>query len=495
MALGSAAIVAAALSGTFAACGDDGGGSGTPDAAPADAATADAGEPEVDAMPAPTPTYAFESRFIAGESPVSYSGQTMRHVLIAELITYLGGLTDAVETTPPVDDAVLGELLFYFDFDSNESGQASLNIDTTPALAQSVFDDISTDKQLRDKTAGNDASTDHKEWNTPGNFQGWSEGGDATDTPTELIEYWFGQLDDLAFERGQGNVAVSPDVPVYVTAAGQDLSQLLEKFLLSAVAFAQGTDDYFDDATPDKGLLSSNTQEEGQPYSTLGHAWDEGFGYFGAARNYDQYSDEELSGGGGRAEYQSYQDFDGDDKIDVLSEYNFGASVNCAKRDVGSVSPKTDYTKTAFDALVAGRQLIVDTDGELDAAALETLKGHRDAVVSTWERCLAATVVHYINDTLADMGAFGGADYSFEDHAKHWSELKGFALGLQFNPRSPMLEGTRFTDFHDLIRDAPVLADDPGGQDEIDQYTADLEAARDLIQEAYGFSDENVAAW
>ena len=36
---------------------------------------------------------------------------------------------------------------------------------------------------LRDKLAGNDASTDHKVWNTPGNFLGWSEGGDATDRP------------------------------------------------------------------------------------------------------------------------------------------------------------------------------------------------------------------------------------------------------------------------------------------------------------------------
>jgi hypothetical protein len=115
--------------------------------------------------------------------------------------------------------------------------------------------------------------------------------------------------------------------------------------------------------------------------------------------------------------------------------------------------------------------------------------------VTTWEKCIAATVVHYINDTLSDMEKFGTAEYSFEDHAKHWSELKGFSLGLQFNPKSPMNEGTRFVDFHALIADAPVLPDDAGGQTAIDAYKTDLTAARDVIQQAYGFSQANVDGW
>jgi hypothetical protein len=93
------------------------------------------------------------------------------------------------------------------------------------------------------------------------------------------------------------------------------------------------------------------------------------------------------------------------------------------------------------------------------------------------------------------METFGTAEYSFEEHAEHWSEMKGFALGLQFNPDSPMNEGSRFIDFHTRVGDAPVLPNDPGGQTAIDDYKAALQSARDIIQEAYGFTAANVAAW
>ena len=464
------------------ACGDN---DGDPPAAP-------------DAMTPAEVSYEFESRFTPGQSSVSYSGQVLRQVLISELNAHIGALTPKVETNPPAAGAIANGLLFYFDFDSSTGGDVPLTIATTPALLQKVFNDVSTDKQLRDKLAGNDASTDHKPWNTPGNFLGWSEGGDSADTPTELVLYWFGVLDDLAVARGLGDVPTDPDgepiSKVYVTAAGQDLQQLIQKFLTVGVTFSQGVDDYLDDDIDGKGIRSPNTRDGTSPYSVLEHAWDEGFGYFGAARDYDQYSDDELSGAGGRGEYQSYHDASGDGTIDITREYNFAISVNCAKRDRGSADA-TDFTKDAFDALVAGREIIRAAGDTLTAEQLTALTAESAKVSSTWEKCIAATVVHYINETMADMDAFGSDDYSFEDHAKHWSELKGFALGLQFNPKSPLHEGTRFADLHGHIGDAPVLANDAGGQDAIDAYKAGLEAARAIMQEAYGFSQANVEAW
>ncbi len=492
------------LTGSFAfsaGCGDDDGSPTTPDASmssPDASAGADAGGSDAAVGPVPE-LYEFASAFADGESAISYSGQVMRHVLIAEMVNYIDGLTAQVGTgDPPLDGAILADLLFYFDFDSSTSGEVPLSIETTPASAQSIYNDVSTDKNLRDKTAGNDASTDHKVWNTPGNFIGFAAGGEAADTPTKLIEYWFNQLDDLAFARGQSDVPLDPDgepvEAVYLSADGHDLKQLIQKFLLGAITFAQASDDYLGDDVDGKGLLSPNTREEGKSYSTLGHAWDEAFGYFGAARDYPAYTDEELAGGEGRADYTSYHDSDGNDKIDLLREYNFGNSINCAKRDQGSAEA-TDFTKEAFDAFWAGRKLIVETTGELDAAALETLKGHRDTAIGTWEKCIAATVIHYINDVLDDMDTFGTADYNFADHAKHWSELKGFALGLQFNPSSPMQEGTRFADFHSKIGDAPVLPNDAGGQNAIDAYKTALQEARDMIRDAYEFSQANAEAW
>ena len=58
-----------------------------------------------------------------------------------------------------------------------------------------------------------------------------------------------------------------------------------------------------------------------------------------------------------------------------------------------------------------------------------------------------------------------------------------------------MNESTRFVDFHAHIADAPVLPDDAGGQPAIDAYKANLTAARNIIQQAYGFSQANVDGW
>ena len=73
---------------------------------------------------------------------------------------------------------------------------------------------------------------------------------------------------------------------------------------------------------------------------------------------------------------------------------------------------------------------------------MNELKAHRDAALSAWEKAIAATVVHYINDVIGDMEA---EDYSFYDHAKHWSEMKGFALSFQFNRRSPPIKRRLWT--------------------------------------------------
>ena len=81
-------------------------------------------------------------------------------------------------------------------------------------------------------------------------------------------------------------------------------------------------------------------------------------------------------------------------------------------------------------------------------------------------------------------------DYDFYGHAKHWSELKGFALSLQFNPRSP-LTSDQFIQLHATIGEKPVLPE----QDGFDAYKTSLQEASDLLQTAYEFTDANIAAW
>ncbi len=428
-------------------------------------------------------TYTFDSRFEAGSS-VSYSGQVMRHLLIADLAAHLDGLTSRLDTGAffPVAGDVEAELDFYFSFDSATSGSVDLLSTTSPPAAQSRWDDVASDKDLVGKLAGNDAEGQHEDWSTA--FVGWDQPG--VTTPESLVRTWFAEIDAAAVARSNGDVPLDPTgAPlgaVHVSADGRDRRQLLQKFLLGAVAFSQGTDDYLDDDLPGSGLLADNAAaEEGEPFTPLEHAWDEGFGYYGAARDTLALGDEAAAD-------PTYADLDGDGAIDLLSEVAWGHAQNAAKRDLGAVDP-TDLSTDAFEAFVAGRHLITAADGPLDDAALDELRGHRDRAVEAWEAAVGATVVHYVNDTLKVMATFGTPAYDFGEHAKVWSELKGFALTPQFNPRSP-LTAAEFERLHALLGTAPVLPDAPPA--EVEGYRQALLDARELVGTAYGFDPANL---
>jgi hypothetical protein len=438
----------------------------------------------------------YDFRNEQGESSVSYSGQIARHVLIKELYNYIGGsfATDAQSMTA---DLLLAKLMQYYKISDAdyEVIAGNMNLTFVENAQQATLADISgSHKDLSGKIAGNDATGQHKDWNDTASFEGWA--GLEINTPEGLMNALFAQL----VERVQQPSVLAPNGKEvethYVTADGVDLKQLTQKFLYGAVAFSQGTDDYLDDATEGKGLQTSNIPGE-KSYTNLEHQWDEGFGYFGAARNYLAYSDEEVAGKGGRENWQGKNDYNADGKIDVNAEYNFGNSTNAAKRDLGS-DGATDYSKEAFDAFFAGRKLIADNVGtELTAEQLTQLKAYAVAATAAWEKSISATVVHYINDSVADLEEMKAGEYDaakFATLAKHWSEMKGFALNLQFNPESPFNNEAnvgKFAQMHALMGNKPVL----GAQADVEAYIADLKAARDILQQVYGFDAAVVAAW
>ncbi|MFT4627588.1 MAG: hypothetical protein ACI8PZ_006274 [Myxococcota bacterium] len=421
-------------------------------------------------------------RFIdpdSGDDTVSYDGQVFRQLLIDDMADYIEGLTADLDSGRfPAPGDVSSDLLFYLEFDSAVGGVVNHRFSSDPPPLQLTYDDVSSDKNLFGKLAGNDPVGQHADWSTA--FVGWPEPGIAT--PESLVRAWVAELDARAVDWSNGVIAKdltgAPVPAVYITEDGRDLKQLLAKFTRGAVAFSQGTDDYLDDDEPGKGLLSDHTApEEGEPYTALEHAWDEGFGYFGAARDYPAWTDADIAEVG-------VADSDGDGAIDLHSEVCWGHSVNAAKRDLGAVAA-TDYTADAWRAFARGRLLIAQSDGPLEAAAQAELAAYRDDAVLAWERAIAATVVHYINDVLQDMGALGTPEHSFGDHAQHWSELKGFALALQFNPRSPLTDAD-FAALHGHLGTAPVFADT--ASDHADQ----LRAARSLIGTTYGFNAANL---
>ena len=502
------------------ACGDDASATdaSTTDASTADASMLDSGS-EHDAAQPDCLVYG-----AAYSQQVAYDGQVFRHAVIRELSDWIGNLSATIDADAAgnfdSDEELIASFDFYYDFDGASSEGESLRLMTDPPLLQETWTQFPTLSNLKGKMAGNDDVTDHRDWDSDGmpmgvpmGFAGW---GDATaldnapiDSPEMLLRAFFAKLAANGVARATGlqprpNEALLPageELPVYVTAEGLDLKQLIQKFLLMAIPFQQATDDYLSDDVDGKGLRASNVVEDGESYSALMHAWDEGFGYFGAARDYACYVDDEIAGAGGRVDWQTYHDSNEDGRIDLATEFNSGASVNAAKRDRGA-SEATDLTSDAFSAFITGRDLIAGIEGELSESQLIELRGHRDAAVRAFEGAIAATVVHYINEVVADIDALGTDGFDFLDYAKHWSEMKGFALGLQFNPASPLHadhpteDGSEFAALQRHLGSAPVLPDEMmSNNSELSANRSALLEARELMQRAYGFSMLNVESW
>jgi hypothetical protein len=350
--------------------------------------------------------------------------------------------------------------------------------------------------------AGNDTGGQHKDWNN-GEFDGWNS--DASISPEGLIDVFFGQLADNAEEFIAGNTirysTTGDEISkVYLNTDGTDLKQLIQKLLLVGVTYSQATDDYLGHETEGKGLTNDNIDQDGgtKAYSALEHQFDEGFGYFGATVDYLAYSDTEIAGKvtsdeDGRSDWNGQHDTNNDGEIDLTSEVVLGIAANAAKRDLGTVgnTTPTDFTAQIMNAFLAGRKIINDNAGSaLSTQQFDELKAQRDIVVDGWERALATTVVHYINEVHSDLTAFDTDDFNYADAAKHYSELKGFALGLQFNPYSKITD-EQFVEFHTLVKDKPVL----DTATNVIAYRADLLEARDIIATALSLDDENVQNW
>ena len=452
--------------------------------------------------------YAFDAKYDGEGDSTSYSGQTARHALISGLKKYIDGLGGVLAANSSAAATVRDELNLLYTCSSVDANGTPIGdlcdgdhhqISTDLPATQTTIGDISGGKSLSGKIAGKDATGQSTDWETVG-LKGWGTDAEVI-TPDGLVNLWLDMIGDNALAIADGNFVLTPDgeeiTKPSVTAEGHDLAQLVQKFLLGAVAFSQAADDYLDYDEADfagtdlvasgKGLFGDNTAlKSGKNYTPLEHTWDEGFGYFGAAKDYLAYTDDEIARKDGREEYQGHHDTNNDCRIDLTSEFNWGHSVNAAKRDRNHT---TDLTADAFNAFYAGRLLITETVDALTEAQMTELKAHSDNAIAAWEKAIAATVIHYINDTIADMDA-SDADYDFYTHAKHWSEMKGFALSFQFNRRSPM-SAEAFAALHVAFGDAPVLR----GAENFEAYKTGLLDTRTTLGTIYGFDATDVETW
>ena len=454
---------------------------------------------------------------------VSYTGQTARQVLQLRLVAAMEALTERSGETADIES----ELKFFINGDGADTTNHGFTVkngavDGSDVIPGPTYGDISEGKNLDGKIAGGNGEGGGESGKLIGDeFFGWSTGLDDTPIPIELANYYITQIAAEAGDGEEPTIATVDDaaVPIgtpQIDSNGLHYRQLLQKFLSVAVNFSQGTNDYM--MADFANMLGE--EKPGKGYSAGAHDFDEAFGYYGAARNINDFTDDEAAGKGGRDEFgNGYNDANGDGLIDIRSEYVFGHSQNCAKRDRkkdANDEPYYDFSKTAMDAFLLGRKILEEAEkaGELTDDASEVLQAQIQIASLTWEKCIAATVVHYINDVRGDMDSFSDGKFAdlsnFTNLAKHWGEMKGFALGLQFSPKSPFRDGSvdgidldSLKSVLSLMGDAPVLADGSQGgvaptgtaQEAIDAYAADLLTARDTLEKAYGFNAEVTAVW
>ena len=472
-------------------------------------------------------TYTFSSSITDGASSVSYSGQVARNFMILGLVDEAEGLTEGVNSVDAranMKDYVAGVA------DNNIAHNFTLkNIGDTPVLpagtgtdgAMLIADISSSFKNLDEKIAGGSGveNTSGKAGETSkllnDEFFGWTDGVTENSIPIDLVYVWIDQLVDEA-QDGTGIIisTVDGDVTIDVSeyqgdAEGRNYRQLLQKFLLGAVNLSQISNDYLRVPFNDAEYLA---QEGTKDYGKGEHDWDEAFGYYGAARDNNDYTDDEAAGKGGRDAWKNgWYDSNGDSSIDVRSEYNMAISQNCAKRDRGSTTG-TDLSKEAMDAFLLGRHIIAEATaaGSMSDAEYVIVQAQADIAANAVEKCVAATAIHYVNDMEDDYDSIVDGQYAdksnFINLTKHWAEMKGFALGLQFNPTSPYAAADMRDELKQILADmgdAPVLAD--GSQngvaatgtaaEAIEAYRAKLVAARDAMGVAYGFDTSDVENW
>lgn len=348
-----------------------------------------------DVVPTAPTTYTFER---GGVNTVSYVGQTTRLMQADELYA---ALNNASSTEAALD------LMFGGD-SSGSAGFANPDLNGTPKI-------------IRSKTS---AYT-----NTASNlsvFDGW------------LAEF----ANDVAPNLGgTASPGVAGDFDGYqLNAAGQELDQLFFKSLIGAFALDQIVNNYITPSQLDSGTRrddnTAGVLEDGEPYTTMEHKWDEGFGYL-----YGQVADVTLNYG---------LPAEGEATGNLLMKY--------FKKVEENYEP--GIAETVYNAFIAGRHAITIADYTARDAAAATIKTELSKVIGYYAK-------HYLNDymTKAGSGNISGAHHSL-------SEGYGFIFSLQFTndggeSPSPYMDrgtimyaltgegadpgmGAYFADFHNL---------------------------------------------
>ena len=238
---------------------------------------------------------------------------------------------------------------------------------------------------------------------------------------------------------------------------GYDWAQLISKYTMGAMAYNQAVDNYLDEKLSAEKKPNNKPYKDGAHYTGKEHSWDEAFGYWGAAAHQHGFNPNKVYEIA-KMKNQGVADKNGDGMVDLKSEYVFGPCYYAAAFD-RSGTKSTNYTNTMFDAFLDGRKLITAAAGDaLSDSERSQLKAYAATIEENWEKVLAEAVFKYagsVYKVINKLKDLSGDDLNkaYRTYAKHWGELKGFAMAMQ-SGKSNL--GATATKMNELIGFGPV---------------------------------------
>lgn len=352
---------------------------------------------------------------------VSYGGQVARHLLHTSLKKMSGSGNGAP------NEKLNAKLTSYF------AGKAEGRVIVSPAskdgfpLKQVKIDELSKGKNLSGKAY-------------KGSVPGWP----GNMTGSEVLAFML----DKASSTTKG----------YDPVLAYDYGQLFSKTAMGAVFYNQAVDNYLDELLAANKKPNDKPYSEGAAYTGKEHVWDEAFGYFGAPAHALSLDAKTLySIAKGDPKVMKAADANGDGKIDLKTEMTFGHAYYAADADK---SGKTQYMNDIVKAFIDGRHLLADAKGQkLSGAQRGALIEHAKTIKLNWEKVIAEAAFKYAGSVYKDLKKLQKTEdgvevrKQFRNYAKHWGELKGFALALQMGGKD--LGGTA-VQLNRLIGFSPV---------------------------------------
>lgn len=351
-------------------------------------------------------TYAFTRN---GESTVTFGGQSTRLAQSNELYAALNAQTG-------VDVDALN-LMFAGGSDGKSAGFADETLNGTTKL-------------LRSKTS---ASAMRGSSAVKASFDAW------------IQEYVNDVMPNYGVDAAPGQAGAFGSYAF--NAKGHEIDQLFFKGLIGAFTLDQIVNNYIDSAYLES-YKEDNTNDvisgSSNPYTTMEHKWDEGFGYLYGHAGEDIATAGSTPSGGGN----------------LLMKY--------FKKVNSSDTKDPQIANDVYNAFITGRAAIVAKNYTVMDAQSAIIKQKLSSVIGHF-------AIHYLSGAITNIGTSTGADRLPAFHGL--SEGYGFILSLQFTN-----DGT----------DSPYFT-----KDEVDTYltqiddfytvdTATLQAIHDEIKTRFG---------